>query len=169
MPLTNKFDKEFCMMAKKYGLSKLLLKSMAMIESSLNPKAYRYEPGFWKRYLKDNPEWNKKDPAKVSASWGLMQLMYTTAWGLGWRGEAEDLEIPVINIELGAKLMAKLIKQFTPQKHYWLRPVDFALARYNGGSYKNPDENQVLRQQKYVDKVMAVYAKLKETEEECDD
>lgn len=90
MPQDIDLDKVFCMVSKKNRIEKLWLKAIAIVESNLDPKAYRFEPGFWERYLKNNPEWSDKDPKRVSASYGVMQLMYTTAWLLGFRGEPED-------------------------------------------------------------------------------
>lgn len=174
MPLgKEELNKLFCMYGKKYGLKKLMLKAVAIRESSLIETAYRYEPGFWQKYLKDNPEWKDKDPAVVSASYGLMQLMWTTAWSLGFRGTQNDLWNPVYNIELGAKLLKKLLDKVYSEKQYekfpWLSPVDIVLARYNGGSYKNPDPNGNLRNQKYVTGVRKEWDNLCAKEKDCDD
>ena len=167
-------DKLFCMNAKKFKFSKLLLKSIAIVESSLDEHAYRYEKNFWDTYLKDNEEWKDKDPSKVSASWGLMQLMYTTAWELGFRGEPEELENPVYNIELGAKYLKSCLDNALSRidwvkhdKHF--SPLDAALAKYNGGRGKRPSENGVFSNQKYIDKVRRQWDLLLASEKDCDD
>lgn len=170
-------DKIFCMNARKYGLEKLWLKALGIVESSLNPHAYRYEPAFWERYLKNNPEWKDRDASVVSASWGACQLMFTTAWALGLRTQpdeamVEDLCNPVINIELGAKLLRqnldKLYKEKLKLKFPWLDMFSVSLARYNGGSPGNPSEDGKLRNQAYVDKVVKAWFGLREKEEkEC--
>lgn len=165
-------DKLFCMNAKKYRLKRLLLKAVAMRESSLNERAYRFEPGFWERYLKDKPEWKDQDPKIVSASYGLMQLMWTTAWGLGFRGTQEDLWNPVYNIELGAKLIRKILDSITTPEmaeYFWLSPIAIALARYNGGARDNPDMSGELRNGQYAMNVLGTWEKLKKTEKECTD
>ena len=168
-------DKIFCLNAKKYGVEKLKLKALAVVESSLNPRAYRFEEKFWNQYLKDKPEWNTRDPKIVSASWGICQIMFTTAWALGLRttpdeAMAEDLCNPVISVELVAKLLRQILDKLDADKlklnFSWLDMFSVALSRYNGGSKGNPDENGKLRNQSYVDKTTAAWFKLKEAEEE---
>ena len=161
-------DLIFCTIAKKYRLEKTLIKAMAIVESALDVRAYRYEPMFWERYLKNNDAWKDKDPKIVSASYGLMQLMFTTAWQLGFRGQAEDLYNPVINVELGSKLMRQLIAVINSSSNISLWPFDIALARYNGGSRGNPQADGSLRNQSYVDKVKAAYWDLRGKKEECE-
>lgn len=165
-------DKLFCLYARKYKLKRLLLKAVASVESSLNERAYRFEPGFWERHLKNTPEWSGQDPNVVSASYGLMQLMWTTAWQLGFRGNQEDLWNPVYNVELGAKLIRMLLDNVVSTEHasfYWLSPLSITLARYNGGGRGNPDTNGELRNQAYVNKVMKRWEDIKKTEQECTD
>jgi len=164
-------DKLFCVVAKKWKLKRLLLKGMAICESSLAEREYRYEPAFFRRYLADKPEWKDQDPAIVSASYGLFQIMWTTAYWLGFRGTQEDLWNPVINTELAGKLLRKLLDEVIADtlcdKYFWLSPITIALARYNGGNKANPDEHGNLRNQKYVNRVISEWEKLKLKEEEC--
>lgn len=150
-------DLLFCKCSKKYRVPKLWLKAVAMVESGMNQRAYRYEPEFWKNYMRDKPEWKDKDPSVVSASYGLMQLMWTTAVGLGFSGTPEDLYDPVYNIELGAKLIRQLLDKVLVEgvsnTFPWWSPLDIAMARYNGGRTKNPDPAGGLRNMRYVLKV----------------
>ena len=153
----------------EYKIPPLLLKAMCFCESSYNDRAFRYEPAFWTNYLKNDPLWKDKDPAIVSSSYGLMQLMWTTAWGLGFRGTQEDLWKPETNVDLGAKLVRLLIDDVFAKvvlKDYpWLSPLDIALARYNGGKWKNPVVPSVLplgrlmsvRNMKYVKNVLKTW------------
>lgn len=165
-------EKLFCLYGKKYGIKKLLLKAVAEVESGFNQTAYRYEPGFWKRYLEGKPEWAGQDPAVVSASYGLFQLMWTTAASLGFKGTQDDLWNPVFNIELGAKLLRVLIDKVR-KRQAWdgsrLWDIEIALACYNGGTVGNPDEKGNLRNQRYVDRVLEAYGRFKKSEKECDD
>lgn len=156
-------DQIFANMAKKYKLPRLLLKAVAQVESALDPNAYRFEPGFWDRYLKNNPEWRGKDPKVVSASYGLMQIMYTTAWSMGFRGKATDLYDPLINIDLGAKLLRANIDSIEENKlhiKHQLWSIRISLSRYNGGSRGNPGSDNTLRNQSYVDKVFVKWRRL---------
>jgi hypothetical protein len=166
-------DKLFCVTANKYKLKKLLLKAIAICESSLDEHAYRYEPEFFRRYLADNPEWKDKDPAIVSASHGLYQLMWTTAWHLGFRGTQDDLWNPVINTELAGKLLRRLLDEVDAdgicERHFELSPISVVLSRHNGGNRDNPSADGKLRNQKYVDKVMRTWNELKIKEAECAD
>ena len=167
------YDQLFCNMSKKYRLKKLLLKSVAICESALDARAYRFEPAFWSRYLKNNPEWKDRDMNEVSASYGLFQLMYTTAHQMGWRGSGEDLYNPVYNAELGAKFIRMLLDKVAENglsvKFWWLSPIEISLARYNGGRTGNPDSEGKLRRKVYSDKVLRVWTDLKKKEKECDD
>lgn len=167
-----------CVVGTKYKVPPLLIKAMCQCESSYEPRAYRYEPAFWTNYLKNNPEWKDKDPAVVSSSYGLMQLMWTTAWGLGFRGTQEQLWDPATNVELGTRLVRMLIdevyEKVVLRDYPWLSPLDIALARYNGGKSKNPIYPAVLplgrlvsvRNMKYVKRVLTTWEELYNAGEE---
>lgn len=170
MPLEMpELDKIFCLMATKYKLEKLLLKAVAVVESSLNQTAYRFEPAFWENYLKNDPRWKDREPKEVSASYGLLQILYTTAVALGFDGTGEELYNPVINIELGAKLLGRLRDELTPSTTFRSWPMEIVLARYNGGSYQNPDETGRLRNYQYVLRVRDAYWSLRTNEKNCDE
>jgi soluble lytic murein transglycosylase-like protein len=161
-------DKIFCINAKKYKVHKLLLKAVAKAESSLNVYAYRFEPAFFENILKKTVEWKDQDPKIVSASYGLMQLMFTTAWQMGFRGAAADLYNPVINVELGAKLLRQLldgIEAGTDHIRCIIWPYALALARYNGGFSNNPTVNGGLRNMDYVKRVCAYWEEMKKAGE----
>ena len=171
----NKFDDIFCMMAKKYGLKKLMLKALAIQESGLDPTASRFEQKFWNTYLKDNDEWKDEDQSVVASSWGLCQLMYVVAVELGFKKgrTAEELCDPVINIELAAKYLRKwldsIYKYKICDKNFDLLPIEICLARFNAGAGNNPNDEGKLRNPKYVEKVMKIWQELKKEEKECDD
>jgi len=174
IPIVNgiDLDKIFCTMSKKYGLPKLFLKAVGMVESNLKIKAYRFEPAFWDRYLKDNPDWKDRDPKEVSASYGIMQIMFVVACEAGFSLTPDDLYNPVYNIEIGAKILASnrdsaIKKNFDVKFGLW--PLMIAAAAYNGGRGGNPDDAGNLRNKDYVAKVLIAWERLRETEEECDD
>lgn len=157
---TQSVDAIFSDMAAKYTLEKTLLLAVAMVESYLDPTAYRYEPGFWE-LIKNNPLWKDRDPKEVSASYGLMQLMYTTAWALGFRGAGEELYDPAVNIDLGAKLIRQTFDSIKPEQYFKCWPTEIVLARYNGGYGGNPGPDGGLRNYQYTRKVLAWYWKIK--------
>lgn len=180
-PLTKKdYDKLFCKFGKQYGIQKLMLKAVAICESALDERAYRFEKSFWPnkkgRILSLFPELEavaeEHGLGYISASYGLMQIMFTTGWGLGLRGTDEDLYNPVYNIQLGAKLLRNnklgIITSGTWRDTSY-EVMDIALARYNGGSRGNPDSNGELRNIKYVKKVRRVLCDLRKHEKECED
>lgn len=175
----------FCNNHREHQVGRTILKAIAQVESSWQPRAYRFEPELFKRLKEKDPYWADKDPSIVSASYGYMQVLFTTAWVLGlrpanWRtltheefqALAEAIYEPKYNIHLAAKLMRRLLNKVwadkIPQAFEGISAMDIALARYNGGSWKNPDEHGVLRNQKYVNKVWRAYEELKPKERACD-
>ncbi|MCA9307884.1 transglycosylase SLT domain-containing protein, partial [candidate division WWE3 bacterium] len=73
----------------KYNVDKKLIFSTIMIESGGNSSAYRYEP-----HIND-------------ASYGLGQILYGTARGIGFEGPPEKLYDPEVTIDLIAKYHAR--------------------------------------------------------------
>jgi soluble lytic murein transglycosylase-like protein len=110
-------------------------------ESSGNPKAYRYEPDFYDNYLKDKESWIQNpfydDPKRISASYGLMQIMYTTAYNVGFREEPEKLYDPATNIDVSAAYIASPAQK---KQHHW-DPPKIACA-YNAGSVRPTKKNE---------------------------
>jgi hypothetical protein len=178
MPLgTPELDKLFCLWGRHYSIPKLLLKAVAIAESALDVRAFRHEPSFWISYkdaiLKKWPELAGRDVAEVSSSFGLLQLMFTTAYGLGYRGDGEGLYDPTVNVQLGTKLLRQnldyvIAKKFV-EKFPWLSPLQVALCLYNGGYARNPDDKGELRNIKYATKVLKIWEDLKAKEKECDE
>lgn len=65
------------------------------------------------------------EPQRDDASRGLMQLLLSTAQGVGYGGRPEDLFLPAINVYYGTKLLATLYAQ--------LGNWPDAISAYNGG------------------------------------
>jgi soluble lytic murein transglycosylase-like protein len=80
--------------AERWNVPVAWIKAVIMQESSGNPNAYRAEP-----QIQD-------------ASYGLMQLLYRTAKGLGYTGTPEGLYDPAVNIEFGTKLLGQLRRSY---------------------------------------------------------
>lgn len=100
------------------GVPALLIQAVILTESSGRADAYRAEPRIH------------------DASYGLMQLLYGTAKGLGYTGTPEGLYDPQTNIHYGTKLLAQL------RARYGDNPAAIYSA-YNSGSgssyLTNPD------------------------------
>jgi soluble lytic murein transglycosylase-like protein len=75
----------------RYSVPESWINAVIDTESSRNPNAYRWEP------------------ARQEASYGLMQILASTAKGLGFTGDVfNGLYDPAVNIDLGAKLLGQL-------------------------------------------------------------
>jgi hypothetical protein len=139
-------------MAERHDLPPNQIEAVCMVESSGLTHAYRVEPAFWDRYLKGKPEWDGSNPARVSASYGLMQVMFPTAveHGMSRSEPPEYLFVPLIGLDYGCKVLARRL-------HHWAQgDVSAALASYNGGkTASNARGVFPKRNQAYVNKVMA--------------
>ena len=126
--------------SKKSGVPIPVIIATISTESSGDPQAYRHEPAFYTRYIQGKSAWKENpyydDPKRISASYGLMQIMYPTAYTVGFRGKPEDLYDPRQNLEAGAAYIASSgqVKQ-----HGW-DPPKIACA-YNAGSIRPTTTN----------------------------
>lgn len=128
--------------SRKWQVSPELLAAIIQVESGGRQGAFRYEPAFYNKYIR-NKKLEKLPgyvPTEVtptsekllrSSSFGLMQIMGQTARENGFeREDLCDLIIhPDLNINLGAKIIAKHLSNTVDVKD--------ALLRYNGGG--DPD------------------------------
>ena len=119
--------------AECFGLDPRLLKAVIKVESNFNRNAHRHEP--WVSHL-GGPD----------CSFGLMQLLESTARGLGHTGAARDLYHPATNIYFGAKYLRQQLDRYGN--------VAKAIAAYNAGSVRYAaDGTDRFCNQIYVDKV----------------
>lgn len=148
---------DVALIADRHGLDPQLVEAVCLTESSGKTSAYRPEPGFWDRYMKDRPEWDGANPARVSASYGLMQCMFPTAidFGMARTDPPEYLFVPLIGLEYGCRVLKDRL--------IWSRDdVDAALAAYNGGkTHDNAPSAHPKRNQVYVNKVRGWLEKVK--------
>lgn len=124
--------------ATKYGLDPYIVCAVCEQESSWNPNAVRFEPGFLERYVKPvNPAEPTTLEITRAISFGLCQVMGEVAIECGWQGRfLTELCDPDNGVDYGCRKL---------QKCFALDPGDAAAAlqRYNGGG--NPDyASQVL-------------------------
>jgi len=112
--------------ASTFGLSANLVEAVVLAESSGHTDAFRFEPSFYDRYLKDNPAYAGQIPRRISSSYGLMQCMYTTAQDHGFTGNPELLFQPEVGLHYGCKHLFVMLT--------WANgAIRQALAAYNGG------------------------------------
>jgi soluble lytic murein transglycosylase-like protein len=113
--------------AHTYALDPFLVYAVVQQESDWNPKAYRREKAFGKKYVDPSPDLNDTERIGREISWGLMQVMGQTARELGFRGPyLPELCEPEIGLKWGCiKLFREMVKA-DGDKHK-------ALLGYNGG------------------------------------
>lgn len=101
------FAEELIYWANERNLDPALVWAVAMAESSLRPEAVRREPR-----IKD-------------ASYGLMQILYSTAKEVGYEGEPSGLLEVGTNLQYGTAYLRQLLDRFGDTR--------LALAAYNAG------------------------------------
>lgn len=106
--LSSPWDPIILQAAAQYVVDPALIKAVITKESTWNPTAYRAEPQL-------NPP---------DASRGLMQILYRTAQGMGYRGTPDGLYDPTVNIDLGTRYLADQLNRFG---------YPLGVAAYNAG------------------------------------
>lgn len=142
--------------AKELSLDARLIAAICDVESEGITSAYRFEPLFWGRYLIHKPEWADQNPRRVSASYGLMQIMYPVAVERGLRGAPEQLFLPDVGLRYGCLHLRHLLDWaagFPTSDENRLRA---ALAAYNGGKGGNNPLADGLRNATYARKVLSM-------------
>lgn len=141
--------------ANMSNLEPSLLAALVWQESSGRERAYRFEPGFWRRYLAGKVRWAPSSGSspeevahhirRVSASYGLCQIMYPVACENGYVGEPEGLFDPDTNLKLGARILAAHINRAGGR-------TAGGLLRYNGGG-RPAYADEVLRKKARVEEL----------------
>ncbi len=90
----------------------------------------RHEPGFYRRYLKDNSLFraaeDKYGAEAISSSYGPWQIMYTTAVQYGYSGAPEDLTHPATSLPYVLKYIRQLQYRFDQN-------LENVFSAYNAG------------------------------------
>jgi soluble lytic murein transglycosylase-like protein len=138
----NQYDQIVQAAAVNYNVEVPLIKAVIMTESSFNPNAYRAEP------------------AINDGSYGLMQVLFRTAVGLGFPNDPaqhERLFDPQVNIDLGTKFLAQLQSRYSqPDEIY--AAYNAGVARRNAaGQFVNSKGDTAV--QARVDRFMGIYTK----------
>ena len=147
--------------AAKWGVDPALFAALVWQESAFNTDAFRHEPAFWNRYLKNNPKYRHLNPRRVSSSYGLAQVMFCRIWedkiadNDVWAPEM--LFIPENGLDVGCGFLKELLEwaqRLSPAgKGETVEMI--ALAAYNGGRGGNdPNKNWPLRNGKYAHEVL---------------
>ena len=122
--------------ATAWELDPHLLEALVIAESAGHADAFRFEPLYAQRYrvAERYPQWPVR---AVAASYGLCQLMFLTAKGLGYVGEPEGLFLPSLNISLGAQYLRACWDWATTFGQPDPVTLQAALCSYNGGRNSN--------------------------------
>jgi soluble lytic murein transglycosylase-like protein len=158
--MTSWYDAEIAVIADKHALPIDLVTAVVLVESAGRTDAFRMEPLFWDRYMRNKPEWDGANPRRVASSYGLMQVMYTTALEFGYPGEdpPEGLFVPLVGLEYGCRVLRDRMD--------WAKGnPESALAAYNGGKPGNAAPG-VLRNGDYARRVLTRLAEMQKSARE---
>lgn len=152
--------------AAAHAIDPNVLEGLVEQESGGWASAFRHEPAFWDRYLKNNPAYSRRNPREVASSYGLCQVMYSTAVEHGFAGKPWELFDPVVGLEWGARVLERLIAWanglYTGDESERAGVVlRAALAAYNGGRVGNSPAGP-LRNRAYADQVLNRIRRIRE-------
>jgi hypothetical protein len=126
-----------------HGLPVNLVRTICTVESSNDPSAFRYEPGYrW--LIGDKLTMNVTEKFGQMCSWGIMQVMGAVARERGYTGHFPGLCNVETGLEYGCRHLAHLYKRYSNWPD--------AIAAYNAGSPRKGPDGQYFNQG-YVNKV----------------
>lgn len=128
------------------GLPISIVRGIVMQESSGDPSATRYEPGFFRRYI-DKLGLSSEEGRGRSTSWGLMQVIGETAREMGMTADFSALLDPRVGLYWGCRHLKKLKDRYLKQ-YGWGGVV----AAYNAGTPRKRKDGKWVNQY-YVDRV----------------
>jgi len=143
--------------ARVYKIDEALIRAIIKKESSWRQYAYKVELGFWQRYMsgikrifyatpEKDEDWLKYSDI-ISASYGLTQIMLSTAMEEGFRFTFPfELFDPEKNIQAGAKHLSVLFKRYGN----W----NDVISAYNQGNNRKRPDGKYENQESYVDVVL---------------
>lgn len=122
--------------AEKHGLDPKILAALVAQESSGEPDAFRFERGFYRRYIKGKSASQLGETITTlpwminrilrASSFGLGQVMGQTAIEHGFSGELWELFDVSVNLDISARILADCIEKGEGD-------IEEGLLRYNGG------------------------------------
>jgi soluble lytic murein transglycosylase-like protein len=130
-----KYWKEVEAAAKEHGFNPRLIYAICMKESSMDPWAMRFEPG-WRWWLAP-AKWARRvrvttrtEEIAQQCSWGLMQIMGTVARERGFTGDIPQLCDVKTNLKYGCLQVKHLFARYSDVRH--------VLSAYNTGRPETP-------------------------------
>lgn len=124
--------------ATKYNIDPNLIFATIMIESGGDAKAIRHEPRI------------------NDASYGLGQILYGTARGIGFRGSPTDLFDPEANIDLIGKYHRRNQDTYDTE----LTPAQLTIAYNTGSPYKRPWPGHLKKFYKWYNRAASIEMEL---------
>lgn len=128
--------------AKRYDLPCELIIAIISKESSGVKETIRYEQNY--RYFNDTEGFASKNGISTETetcaqrmSWGLMQIMGSTARDMGFTDLLPKMIYPNFNIEIGCKYLHKMIKRYDGDKKKAISAYNAGVARIKGGIFAN--------------------------------
>lgn len=140
--------------AKGCGLEPALVRAIVQVESSGNPRAIRYEPAFYERYVKAGP-YPQAEHRLLASSLGLMQIMGLVAREHGFTGELSQLFIPEVGLLYGCLHLARFWERYGAS-------LEDSIAAYNAGSARRLPDGRYVNQE-YVGRVLKAFRLLTQT------
>lgn len=148
---TTLYRREIEQAAREHGLDADVVEALVLVESSGQADAFRWEPTFFAKYLATNPAYAGQIPRRIGSSYGLMQIMLSTAREHGFNAEPEFLFLPGVNLDIGCRVLKGLLK--------WAGgDLAKALEGFNGGKGSIGSEATT----RYAAKVLATLLKVRE-------
>jgi soluble lytic murein transglycosylase-like protein len=136
--VTDDLNELIYVIAQQHVLPPPLVEAIVRAESGGNTWAIRYEPKFYDRYI-DGKTWQPSPGASFATeqrslafSWGLMQVMGSTARSEGFTGTfLSELCDPAVGLDIGCRHLSTLDRRFPVIQEYTWYDV---CAAYNGGA-----------------------------------
>lgn len=125
-----------------------LLHATAVAESNMNNFCHRPEPGFWRAYMRsDIDKWYTEfrkyyktiEPTEellislFASSYGMCQLMYTTAVANGFTGHPIRLYDEKVNLNVASTYLKHLYDRYPEIRSSHIERMKFTIAAYNAG------------------------------------
>lgn len=150
--------------ANAYQLDPWVVEGIVWVESRGRADMFRHDPQLWLRHLARLPDYKGMIPRRIASAYGLMQIMFDRARGVGYAGEPEGLFLPRANLHVGCQILRGLVDW--ADQYQSVSPADrlvAALGAYHGGTGGNTP-GQPLRPAsvQYAMRVQAAVGQLRE-------